>query len=230
MEVRLATVNSDDRAQATGRLKLEPAPAGLSLVQDVLNSAGMPVASVPDLLADETAAQAWLDASLRTWGEQTNRTPPQITITEADLPDLRDLRDRVKVWLASNAVEGPAHRLDVDVRFRDGRLVYEPRGDGAGALASLVHLEALLAAHTGTLRRLKTCMNPSCGAAFYDLSRNGTRVWHDMKTCGNAINLRASRARRRDITRAGQTVQVTGNSSPSAGPSPSGDEVTLRRR
>ncbi|MFF1285457.1 CGNR zinc finger domain-containing protein [Streptomyces sp. NPDC058299] len=43
---------------------------------------------------------------------------------------------------------------------------------------------------------MKTCRNPACGEAFYDRSRNGTRVWHDMKTCGNALNLRASRARR----------------------------------
>ncbi|MEK8106680.1 CGNR zinc finger domain-containing protein [Micromonospora sp. M12] len=91
--------------------------------------------------------------------------------------------------------------MAADVSFRDGRLTYEPSGGGATAVASLVHLEALLAAHTGTLARLKTCMNPDCGAAFYDMSRNSIRVWHDMKTCGNAMNLRASRARRRTATK-----------------------------
>ncbi|MEU0254576.1 CGNR zinc finger domain-containing protein [Streptomyces sp. NPDC006184] len=70
-----------------------------------------------------------------------------------------------------------------------------PGADGA-AVASLVHLEALLASHTGAPSRLKMYRNPACGEAFYDRSRNGTRVWHDMKTCGNALNLRASRARR----------------------------------
>ena len=35
------------------------------------------------------------------------------------------------------------------------------------------------------------------GFAFYDRSRNNGRVWHDVHTCGNVANLRASRARRR---------------------------------
>ncbi|MGV9881539.1 CGNR zinc finger domain-containing protein [Streptomyces sp. NPDC003006] len=46
-------------------------------------------------------------------------------------------------------------------------------------------------------RRLKTCRNPLCRVAFYDRSRNNSGVWHDVKTCGNAANLRAYRARRR---------------------------------
>jgi predicted RNA-binding Zn ribbon-like protein len=33
--------------------------------------------------------------------------------------------------------------------------------------------------------------------AFFDRSRNNSGVWHDVAACGNAINLRASRARRR---------------------------------
>jgi predicted RNA-binding Zn ribbon-like protein len=36
-----------------------------------------------------------------------------------------------------------------------------------------------------------------CPCAFYDRSRNNSRVWHDVRTCGNVANLRASRARRR---------------------------------
>ncbi|GMA87986.1 hypothetical protein GCM10025868_32360 [Angustibacter aerolatus] len=40
------------------------------------------------------------------------------------------------------------------------------------------------------------CANPECGAAFYDGSPNASRRWHDVRTCGNVANLRASRARR----------------------------------
>ncbi|WP_250005478.1 CGNR zinc finger domain-containing protein [Actinoplanes sp. M2I2] len=186
-------MNSDD----TGRFLLAAAPGGLSIVQDLLNSASMPVASIPDLLADEATAQEWLDASLSRWGGQTGRAAPRITISRADLPALRDLRDHVRGWL-TDADDPSPQVLHADVSFRDGHITYEPRGDGAAAVASLVNLEALLASHTGALTRLKTCLNPDCGAAFYDRSRNGTRVWHDMKTCGNTMNLRASRARRRE--------------------------------
>jgi predicted RNA-binding Zn ribbon-like protein len=196
-----ATIGLVD-SDSTGRLLLEPAPGGLSIVQDVANSAGMPAFSVPDLLEDRATAQAWLDRSLRTWGEQTGRTPPRITIAPGEVGVLNDLRSYVREWLTTGAGDDTAHSLAADVSFRDGRLTYEPRGDGASALASLVHLELLLASHAGNLRRLKTCQNPLCGAAFYDLSRNAARVWHDMKTCGNVMNLRASRARRRESTHA----------------------------
>ena len=50
----------------------------------------------------------------------------------------------------------------------------------------------------GTWPRLKTCAYRPCGACFYDSSPNRARVWHDTKMCGNIINLRASRARKRN--------------------------------
>jgi len=193
----MALVNSDDTSRSTGRLLLTAAPGGLCLVQDLLNSASMPEASIPDLLDNETAAQAWLDASVQIWSEQTGRTARRITLSGDDLPALRDLRHHVRGWLTGDVEDSTPHPVQADLSFRDGRLSFEPDGDGAAAVASLIYLEALLASHTGTLGRLKACMNPSCGAVFYDLSRNGTRVWHDMKTCGNTMNLRASRARRR---------------------------------
>ncbi len=64
-------------------------------------------------------------------------------------------------------------------------------------LASAVWGEVLLAQRDGRWERLKVCRNPACPCAFYDRSRNNSRVWHDVHTCGNVANLRASRARRR---------------------------------
>jgi predicted RNA-binding Zn ribbon-like protein len=34
-----------------------------------------------------------------------------------------------------------------------------------------------------------------CSAAFFDRSRNNSRVWHDVNVCGNLANLHAHRAR-----------------------------------
>ncbi|ONI68664.1 hypothetical protein BWI15_37445 [Kribbella sp. ALI-6-A] len=191
-------MTSDEHPTSTQRLGVDQAPKGLSVVQDLLNTAGMTVAPLPDLLADETTAQSAVDASMRTWGEQTGQTPARISISPQDLPALRELRDQVRGWLTGEAQDSAPSRLAVDISFRGDRFEYEPQGGGAAAVASLVLMEALLAARTGTLARLKICRNPACGAAFYDLSRNSARVWHDMKTCGNVMNLRASRARRKD--------------------------------
>lgn len=190
-------VTSDETPGSTRRLGLDPAPAGLCVVQDLVNTAGMLTAPVPDLLDDPDEAQRWIDTSLRGWGEQTGQAPPRIRITAKDLAALRALRDAVRGWLTNQDEDQARHPLSADVSLQAGRLTYQPQGNGAAAISSLVHLEALLASHTGALARLKICKNPACGAAFHDASRNSTRVWHDMRTCGNVMKLRASRARRR---------------------------------
>ena len=64
-------------------------------------------------------------------------------------------------------------------------------------MAALAAAEILLAQQRGQWARFKTCPLPPCGVAFYDESRNASRVWHDVKTCGNQANLHAYRARRR---------------------------------
>jgi predicted RNA-binding Zn ribbon-like protein len=65
------------------------------------------------------------------------------------------------------------------------------------ALESAVWAEVLLAQRAGTWARLKLCREPACASAFYDMSRNNSGVWHDVRVCGNAANLRASRLRRK---------------------------------
>jgi predicted RNA-binding Zn ribbon-like protein len=59
-------------------------------------------------------------------------------------------------------------------------------------------------------RRMKLCGNGRCAVAFFDRSRNNSGVWHDVAACGNAINLRASRARRR--------ARVTGSAAETSTP------------
>lgn len=49
------------------------------------------------------------------------------------------------------------------------------------------------------LARLKACPPPDgCGWLFLDRSRNASRTWCSMKTCGNAAKLRRYRARQRN--------------------------------
>ena len=38
---------------------------------------------------------------------------------------------------------------------------------------------------SGNLNRLKKCSDPDCGWLYYDTSRNNSRRWCCMKTCGN---------------------------------------------
>lgn len=41
------------------------------------------------------------------------------------------------------------------------------------------------------LKRIKKCANPNCSHLFFDNSKNNTRSWCSMKSCGNIMKARA---------------------------------------
>ncbi|HEX6616219.1 MAG TPA: CGNR zinc finger domain-containing protein [Gemmatimonadales bacterium] len=53
----------------------------------------------------------------------------------------------------------------------------------------------LLCAHD--LGRVRRCAHPACILYFLDATKNGTRRWCDMRTCGNRMNAAAYYRRRR---------------------------------
>ncbi|MEU6089783.1 CGNR zinc finger domain-containing protein [Streptomyces sp. NPDC047085] len=191
---------------ATVRYDLEPAPGGLALVQDLLNtlSAGRPREA--DLLENAEDARAWLDQALRSWSDATHRPAPAIDLTAEDAQGLRDFRHDLNRLVGTQTPDassepGPvASLMTLPTALRldeQGHIHAEPRGTGWRQVASLALIEAYQAQCTDTLRRLKTCRNPRCATAFYDRSRNNSGVWHDVRVCGNAANLRNYRARKR---------------------------------
>jgi predicted RNA-binding Zn ribbon-like protein len=48
-------------------------------------------------------------------------------------------------------------------------------------------------------RRVKGCGDPACRWLFLDLSKNHTRRWCDMKTCGNRMKARRHQARLQEM-------------------------------
>lgn len=195
---------------ASARYGLDAAPEGLGLVQDLLNTvpAGTPLR--PDLLDRVDDAQAWLDAAVAAWCAATGRTEPRLLLTgDADVARLRALREElVELTLRRQASgESAEHEAAECVLLQeaaaalhlgpDGVVRMESRGDGWRRLASLLLVGLCQAQGADQHRRLKICRNPACRVAFYDRSRNNSGVWHSVRTCGNAANLRAHRARRR---------------------------------
>ena len=53
-----------------------------------------------------------------------------------------------------------------------------------GFLQPVIHTAAELLV-SGNLGRLKRCSDPTCGWLYYDTSKNNSRRWCSMKTCGN---------------------------------------------
>jgi predicted RNA-binding Zn ribbon-like protein len=192
---------------ATDRHGLSPAPAGLGFVQDFLNT--RPTHPAPsakpepasDLLADLDSAQRWLDGALQRWSRETGVPQSGVLLTEADLDKLCGLRADLTSLVRSTDQPHDATLLpsaSVFVRIGpDGTALLEPRGDGSRRVSAIVLIEIFTAQRLDIWRRLKVCRNDRCAVAFYDRSRNDSAVWHDSRECGNAIYLRASRARKR---------------------------------
>jgi predicted RNA-binding Zn ribbon-like protein len=176
------------------RFRVTPAPGDLRLVQALLNTAAVSSGRVraPDLLDAPDSAAAWFEA-LGVAGDRPG------------LRELQGVRDSLRRALVARdhgtpASPGPDHViLSVPVcaqLMEDGSVRMRTTSDGASGLVERVLLAVHDAQVAGSFRRLKVCRNPECRVSFWDKSPNTGGVWHDVHTCGNAANLRNSRARR----------------------------------
>jgi predicted RNA-binding Zn ribbon-like protein len=64
------------------------------------------------------------------------------------------------------------------------------------ALLGPVAWSAIAVLASGNFERLKQCPGPDCGWLFFDNSKNNSRRWCDMATCGNRTKGRRHRERR----------------------------------
>jgi hypothetical protein len=176
------------------------------LVHDFLNTV-----HEPDLLSDAELARDWLSSAVATWSALRGVPADPPAVTDADLPRLRALRDTItQLVRGETATGGGSAAISASFALSDaGEVRLEPAGAGWRWLASALWGEILLSQQAGTWRRLKHCHNDPCVSTFYDRSKNNSGVWCNVKTCGNAANLRASRARRRERERAAEEDRLS---------------------
>ncbi|MEO8246734.1 MAG: CGNR zinc finger domain-containing protein [Chloroflexota bacterium] len=72
-----------------------------------------------------------------------------------------------------------------------------PRAGGADAFLAWIVATAVRAMADGRWSRVKACQNDTCRWLFVDASRNRSRTWCTMATCGSRMKARAYRARQR---------------------------------
>ncbi len=193
---------------ATERYGIRVAPAGLALVQELLNSRAIEPYGEDLLAVGETGAR-WAGHTARAWAAEQGLSVPESAPADADLARLVGLRAALTSMLTSQsgpgAGAGPVRASSLAPRRAaaelvadgDGRVRIVPQGPPGEWLESAIWAQVLLAQADGTWPRLKLCRREACGSAFYDLSRNNSGVWHDVRTCGNVVNLRASRLRKK---------------------------------
>jgi predicted RNA-binding Zn ribbon-like protein len=180
-----------------------PAPAGLRLVQQFINTYNMErehLGLPQDEFASPERGRRWLV----TQGLLARGTP----LGRGDIRRIRAVREALRRLVrahngepaAGRAAAGVLNRLAAEAGFivrvrRDGRMFLDsPAGGVAGALGRLV-AAAFTAQVGGTWPRLKACRR--CQWAFYDRSKNRSGQWCAMSICGNRMKAQAYRARRR---------------------------------
>jgi hypothetical protein len=160
----------------------------------------------------------WVDGDR--WSEHFALLPRPAVLGDL-IPVRRALRDAVSGRSAA-ALNRLIAELPPQLSVRDdGTLASAPARDDTAAM--VVCLVFRLAAD-GRLSRLRTC--PDCGWAFYDVSRNGRRVWCAMTTagggrgCGSIAKTRAFRARRSAADRGRHPEPASTGPPPSTGAGP----------
>lgn len=134
-------------------------------------------------------------------GERVRELVGADRATEDDVALVRDVRDALLEAIleghAPDRLDGLAAELPVRLEVAEGVVRLRPDGTGPRAVAAA----ALLAVHhlrtTGEWGRIRLCRGDSCHWAFMDVSKNRSRVWCDMNTCGAKAKARAYRERRR---------------------------------
>ena len=183
-------------SETTGRYETSLAPDTLAFTQALMNTIGhVRPPEGDDLLSDTAAAERWLLDACREWAGARAEEAPELAMNELQLGILHRTREQIR-----QAAEQPsgarAELAPVRVSLDKGRVEIAPLGSGMEWVKSALSVEAIHAEARGERNRLKLCRNNSCGVAFYDRSKNNSRVWHDVRTCGNTANSQRFRDRR----------------------------------
>ena len=176
------------------------------------------------MVADVTALVSFLDtiehgdkpddltglAALKRWAAlEAGRA------SRVDLARVRALRDAIRRTLRDPGAPASRGRLarasrPYTLRAGDptiGERPLVPIGSGLHAVLGRVVADLAEARATGAIDRLKLCAN--CGWAFVDESRNRSRRWCEMTSCGNQSKVRAYRSRRATASLHGADGQLS---------------------
>jgi predicted RNA-binding Zn ribbon-like protein len=177
----------------------EPAPEGLALVQDLVNT--LDIEKGEDSIAAPAALADWLidhgfDAGT--------------AVTDTDVARFADIREGLRSLLdahnggaaspqAVTRMNAALAGAGLTLRIGDGHATLDGARGSDRAIAQ-VGQAVLTAEADGTWQRLKTCRDEECRWAFYDASRNRSGVWCNMAVCGCRTKVRAFRSRRAEST------------------------------
>lgn len=181
----------------------------LQLIEDLVNTRFV------DAGTDELGSPA----ELAVWLEARALLPAAAVVTDDDLDRVLVVREGLRAVIARNnagdhagvddvpdavppgaserlAALAPELALVLDVTTDPPSLGPRPGATPVDALLARLLAAVAAAVADGRWKRMKACGQPGCRWAYYDNSRNTSRSWCDMATCGNRAKARAFRERR----------------------------------
>jgi predicted RNA-binding Zn ribbon-like protein len=174
----------------------DPRPlTGEPLALDLLNTRWVAEGSAHDLLTDTDGLAVWLGA---------NGLADRFAADATTLRHTLGARDALRAAVAG----APGAAEAVDAVLGHGRIRATLTAEGPGErpefadpawgpawLAARGYLELLTAAPD----RIRGCAHETCVLHFFDTSRNGTRRWCSMATCGNRAKASRHYARSKEV-------------------------------
>jgi predicted RNA-binding Zn ribbon-like protein len=170
------------------------------LISDFVNTRHIDLGEVVEerLETPERAAEWLREQGLLGSGEAVGR---------ADVRAAGELREALRTLLlanndveidthaASQTLDRAAERGHVALRFGDGRAELVATAPGAAGALGRIAIAVQESMADGTWGRLKACRASDCQWAFEDATRNQSRAWCSMRSCGNREKARSYRRR-----------------------------------
>jgi predicted RNA-binding Zn ribbon-like protein len=182
------------------------ATEGLRLVLMLLNTRYGSETRLHDVWSDR--------ASMEDWCREQGLITRDARVTDADFRRAVAMREAMRHLLrrpkyddaetneALTTIQGLTSSLLLKVQFLSGsRADLIPESTGVDGFLGQVAAEIYTAMAIGTWTRLKICHNLACSRAFYDGSKNYSRVWCSSTKCGNRMHVRTYRQQKRRLTK-----------------------------
>lgn len=141
------------------------------------------------------AAQAAPEAAARLWRRALELRESLHRLFEACAGGHAPAREDLARLEAEYAQSAAFARL----RWEDGRAVWtlDPSATELAALLQPIVRSGADLLASAALERLRRCGNPTCSWLFIDATRNRSRRWCEMASCGNVLKVRRHRERAR---------------------------------
>src|SRR3954447_21477671 len=146
-------------------------------------------------------------AQLGRWLAERDLLAPNARVTKTDLEEARRVREALRDVLAAKngiaadvdaamvEIDAAAQRAGLEVKFDPTCPRVEPTVGGVRGAIGRILVEVYDAMVDGVWERMKACRAEDCRWAFVDTSKNKSRAWCSMESCGNRAKVHAYRQR-----------------------------------